>query len=105
MIDQKATVALLYADLTQAWSTGLEVLQLASQLQFAPHAVIGMTISLRNPDGVDYRYADVAALGIQMLKRWPQQRNLLLDKISGGQDIPYVYGEGTPMCISLVQID
>jgi superfamily II DNA or RNA helicase len=105
LIDQKATVALLYADLTQAWSTGLEVLQLASQLQFAPHAVIGLTISLRNPDGVEYRYADVAALGIQMLKRWPQQRNLLLDKIKDGQDIPFVYGEGAPMCISLVQID
>jgi superfamily II DNA or RNA helicase len=105
LIDQKAVVTLLYADLTQALPAGIEVLNLAARLQWVPQAVIGITITLRNPEGVEYTNADVTKLCVHMMKRWPTQRSLFVDKFKDGDDIPFTYGDKQPMCTALVQIN
>jgi len=69
-------------------------------------AVICVTITLRNPEGVRYAGQDISVMEKKLLRMFPSSRNLFVE---GGllleDDGPYTYGGGAPMATWLIQVE
>ena len=87
---------------------GLPFLELirTHRLNLIKGAVIGVTITLRNPEGVRYAGQDISVMSLELLRMFPSSSNLFVE---GGllleDDGPYTYGGGAPMATWLVQVE
>ena len=87
---------------------GLPFLELirTHRLNIISGAVIGVTITLRNPEGVRYAGQDISVMEKNLLRMFPSSSNLFVE---GGllleDDGPYTYGGGAPMATWLVQVE
>ena len=87
----KRPIGGIYADFTGPLKTGLEFVEACKEVEFAPKAVVGVTIAMRNPEGNDsYTNAAVEKLSTAMSDK--------LDVVSiDGPVEPMYYGTGMPM--------
>jgi hypothetical protein len=87
---------------------GLPFLELirTHRLNIISGAVIGVTITLRNPEGVRYAGQDISVMEKKLLRMFPSSSNLFVE---GGllleDDGPYTYGGGAPMATWLIQVE
>ena len=87
---------------------GLPFLELirTHRLNLIKGAVIGVTITLRNPEGVRYAGQDISVMEKKLLRMFPSSSNLFVE---GGllleDDGPYTYGGGAPMATWLIQVE
>ena len=70
------------------------------------NAVIGITITLRNPTGVRFAGQDISIMEKKLLKLFPNSINLFVE---GGllqeDDGPYTYGEGASMATWMIKME
>ena len=87
---------------------GLPFLELirTHRLNIISGAVIGVTITLRNPEGVRYAGQDISVMEKKLLRMFPSSSNLFVeDGLLLEDDGPYTYGIGAPMATWLVQVE
>ena len=73
--------------------------------QFTPTAVVGVTITLRNPEGVRYAGQDIAIMEKRLYRQFPTGVNLFHQVgILASDDGPYTYGNGAPMATWLLHL-
>ena len=71
--------------------------------QLTPTAVVGVTITLRNPEGVRYAGQDIAIMEKRLYRQFPTGVNLFHQVgILASDDGPYTYGNGAPMATWLL---
>jgi hypothetical protein len=69
------------------------------------NAVIGVTITLRNPEGVRYAGQDICILDKKINRLFPTNTNLFaLDGLIPEDDGPYTYGNGARMATWFIKI-
>jgi superfamily II DNA or RNA helicase len=98
----------VYADFCSTLQgDGLPFVQLLTKYraQLAPAAVVGVTVTLRNPEGVRYSGYDISNMNMalwRLLERVPE--NLFhIDGVLPEDDGPYTYGAGQPMATWLIR--
>ena len=98
----------VYADFCSTrQGDGLPFVQLLTKYraQLAPAAVVGVTVTLRNPEGVRYSGYDINNMNMalwRLLERVPE--NLFhIDGVLPEDDGPYTYGAGQPMATWLIR--
>jgi hypothetical protein len=98
----------VYADFCSTrQGDGLPFVQLLTKYraQLAPAAVVGVTVTLRNPEGVRYSGYDINNMNMalwRLLERMPE--NLFhIDGVLPEDDGPYTYGAGQPMATWLIR--
>ncbi len=68
-------------------------------------AVVGVTITLRNPEGVRYSGQDICMLEKKLNRSFPNGENLFYtERIIPEDDGPYTYGNGAPMATWLIRM-
>ena len=99
----------IYADYCSALQTdGLPFLELirAHRKLLTNNAVIGITITLRNPIGVRFAGQDISNMSIKLLKLFPNSINLFVEGgILKEDDGPYTYGEGASMATWMIKLE
>jgi hypothetical protein len=89
----RAPIRGVYADFTGALKCGLDFVAVCERVQFAPGAVVAVTITLRNPEGNNsYVNSDVETLSSAMA-----DIGLRSLKVAGERVAPLTYGVGQPM--------
>ena len=74
--------------------------------QVTPGAVLGVTITLRNPEGVRYAGQDIAIMEKRFYRQFPTGVNLFHQVgILASDDGPYTYGNGAPMATWLLKLN
>jgi superfamily II DNA or RNA helicase len=69
------------------------------------NAVLGVTITLRNPEGVRYSGQDITMMEKRINRTFPSSTNLFAqDGLIPEDDGPYTYGNGAPMATWLIQL-
>ena len=102
LTESNTPIAGIYADLTCAFSGGMEHLRTMSSLSFCSGAVIGLTICLRNPNGTDFRHVDVTNMLGAVHERFPCRRNLIRGQL--GENDVYVYGTKSTIATILMKL-
>ena len=99
----------IYADYCSTLEKdGLPFLELirAHRINLISGAVIGVTITRRNPEGVRYEGQDVNEMSLELLRMFPNNSNLFVE---GGlllkDDGPYTYGGGAPMATWMIKME
>lgn len=83
----------------------LPLLQLLSSSKLQPGFVLGVTITLRNPEGVRFAGQDITTIERVLAKNWPQSSNLLhLAGVTPDDNGPLTYGVGAPMATWLLRL-
>ncbi len=83
----------------------LPLLQLLSSSKLQPGFVLGVTITLRNPEGVRFAGQDITTMERMLTKNWPQSSNLLhLAGVTPDDNGPLTYGVGAPMATWLLRL-
>jgi len=98
-IDNKELVNCVYADYTQCIDVGKKGIELISQLNLYKKAVIGVTITLRNPEGSVYVNSDITLLDREISTYFKEKTMVEIN----GSDLPYRYGNGAPMVTILLK--
>jgi hypothetical protein len=89
----QAPIRGVYADFTGALKCGLDFVAVCERVEFAPGAVVAVTITLRNPEGNDqYPNADIETLSSAL-----GDIGLRSLKLQGERVPPKTYGVGQPM--------
>jgi superfamily II DNA or RNA helicase len=73
--------------------------------QLTPAAVIGVTITLRNPEGVRYAGQDIAIMEKRIYRQFSTGVNLFHQVGIIPDDGPYTYGGGAPMATWLLKLN
>ena len=91
----------IYADYCSTLEKdGLPFIELLAKYssKLSMNAVIGITITLRNPEGVRYPGQDICILDKKIDRNFPKGVNLFYKEgIISEDDGPYTYGNGAPM--------
>jgi superfamily II DNA or RNA helicase len=83
----------------------LPLLQLLSSSKLQPGFVLGVTITLRNPEGVRFAGQDITTVERVLTKNWPASSNLLLlAGVTPDDNGPLTYGAGAPMATWLLRL-
>ncbi len=83
----------------------LPLLQLLSSSKLQPGFVLGVTITLRNPEGVRFAGQDITTVERVLSKNWPHSSNLLLlAGVTPDDNGPLTYGAGAPMATWLLRL-
>lgn len=100
--DNQEPVAGVYADLTCAYPNGRDHLNIIRQVALIPGAVIGLTISLRNPEGSDFVHSDTVNMIEDIYKEFKPYKNLVREY--AGRSAAYVYGVKTTMVTFMIKM-
>jgi len=84
----------VYADFTGPLKVGLEFVEVCKQLVFAPSAVVGVTICLRNPEGSSFTNEDVVLINAEVQE---ELQTVSLRDDHGQKIGPMCYGNGASM--------
>jgi hypothetical protein len=68
------------------------------------HAVIGVTITQRNPEGVRFAGQDITIMEKMICRAFPDSENLLRKDGVTSDDEAYTYGNGAPMATWIFSI-
>ena len=68
------------------------------------HAVIGVTITLRNPEGVRYAGQDIQMMEKKLCRAFPTSENMFYKYGVVPDDGPYTYGGGAPMATWMIKL-
>jgi hypothetical protein len=83
----------------------LPLLQLLTSSKLQPGFVLGVTITLRNPEGVRFAGQDITTMERVLTKNWPRSSNLLLlAGVIPDENGPLTYGVGAPMATWLLRL-
>jgi superfamily II DNA or RNA helicase len=83
----------------------LPLLQLLADSKLKPGFVLGVTITLRNPEGVRFAGQDITTVERVLTKNWPASSNLLLlAGVTPDDNGPLTYGVGAPMATWLMRL-
>jgi hypothetical protein len=83
----------------------LPLLQLLSSSKLQPGFVLGVAITLRNPEGVRFAAQDITTMERVLTKNWPESSNLLfLAGVTPDDNGPLTYGVGAPMATWLLRL-
>jgi ribosome modulation factor len=67
-------------------------------------AILGVTITLRNPEGVRFQGQDITIMEKKILRTFPNNENMLLKSNLTTDDEGYTYGNGAPMATWIFQV-
>jgi hypothetical protein len=83
----------------------LPLLNLLASSQLQSGFVLGVTITLRNPEGVRFAGQDITTMERVLTKNWPESSNLLLlAGVTPDDNGPLTYGAGAPMATWLLRL-
>jgi hypothetical protein len=81
------------------------LLKLLAGSKLQPGFVLGLTITLRNPEGVRFAGQDITTVERMLIKSWPDSSNLLLlAGLTPDGNGPLTYGAGAPMATWLLRL-
>ena len=98
---ERTPIAGVYADLMCTYTGGgIACLQRIQALSLVSGAVVGITICLRTPNGVEFTYADATNMIDAIHCAIPVATNLVRTHLCANS--VYVYGAGAPMATAMV---
>jgi superfamily II DNA or RNA helicase len=100
-ISNKTLVRGIYSDLTYALPKTRGIIELVKQLNFMHGAPVGVTVSMRNPEGVDYTNQDSCELCAEMYSAFSVECNVVKENCSSSV---YVYGKCTRMATAIIKV-
>jgi superfamily II DNA or RNA helicase len=105
-LSQRTLLAGVYADYCCTLEkAALPLLQLLADSKLQPGFVLGVTITLRNPEGVRFAGQDITTMERVLTKNWPRSSNLLLlAGVTPDDNGPLTYGAGAPMATWLLRL-
>lgn len=87
---------------------GLPFLELMLKIKeknlLSQNAILGVTITLRNPEGVRFQGQDITIMEKKILRTFPNNENMLLKSNLTTDDEGYTYGNGAPMATWIFQV-
>ena len=86
---------------------GLPFVELISKYKskLTPDAIVGVTLTLRNPEGVRFSGQDISMMEKKLTRAFPAHENLFYKAgIIADDDGPYTYGGGAPMATWLISV-
>lgn len=100
--NENIKIKAVYADYCSTLEKdGIPFLELMSKIKeknlFCQNAILGVTITLRNPEGVRFQGQDITIMEKKILRTFPNNENLLLKSNLTIDDEAYTYGNGAPM--------
>jgi hypothetical protein len=102
---QSYKVSGIYADYCSTLEKdGIPFIELVSRYSLCEHAVIGITITLRNPEGVRFAGQDIHQMEKKLCRAFPTCENLFYKGGIVPDDGPYTYGGGAPMATWMIKL-
>ena len=87
---------------------GIPFLELLSKLNekklLCKDAILGVTITLRNPEGVRFQGQDITIMEKKIIKKFPNTENMLFQSNLTTDDEAYTYGNGAPMATWIFKV-
>jgi ribosome modulation factor len=108
--NENIKIKAVYADYCSTLEKdGIPFLELMSRIKekklLCQNAILGVTITLRNPEGVRFQGQDITIMEKKILRTFPNNENLLLKSNLTTDDEAYTYGNGAPMATWLFNIN
>ena len=103
---QTCKVAGIYADYCSTLEKdGIPFVDLVCKYKSScENAVVGVTITLRNPEGVRYAGQDIQMMEKKLCRAFPTSENLFYKYAVVPDDGPYTYGGGAPMATWMIKL-
>ena len=103
---QTCKVAGIYADYCSTLEKdGIPFVDLVCKYKSScENAVVGVTITLRNPEGVRYAGQDIQMMENKLCRAFPTSENLFYKYAVVPDDGPYTYGGGAPMATWMINL-
>ena len=108
--NENIKIKAVYADYCSTLEKdGIPFLELMSKIKdkqlLCKNAILGVTITLRNPEGVRFQGQDITIMEKKILRIFPNNENLLLKSNLTTDDEAYTYGNGAPMATWVFNIN
>ena len=108
--NEKIKIKGVYADYCSTLEKdGIPFLELMSKIKvqdlLCQDAILGVTITLRNPEGVRFQGQDITIMEKKILKTFPNSENMLLKSKLTPDDEAYTYGNGAPMATWIFKVN